>query len=215
VKDVERIKQLINVEKKRVPCHALDDYAVAQTGSQPAGSGCYFDPHIFHTTQGMTNATRNGASIKPQSFHLDLRVKRVNGFSAQKLKYEIFWIPDQDKMTGLSGSNVTKYYLPSTFDGTYDTNSSRNFEEMSGFRTIRKGTVYLAANTNADNQLQMKTVGIGGKLKHHIKYDVGTDNVRHGSIGIVLTANRGHTTGTGDNSPLLVSLQGTLYYTDN
>lgn len=222
ISDVARIKQLINVEKKRVPSIILDEQPVAQTGTGVNSSGYYFNPHIFTTTQGDTNATRNGASIKPQSFHLDLRVKRDRGISDMKLKYEVFWIPDQDKMTGIASTNVAKYYTPSTFDGKYDTNAPRNFQDMKGFKTLRKGIVYIPADNAGSSvgyQTRMKTIGIGGKLTHHIKYDVGTDNVRHGSIGIVFTANKGDvanvSSGPADESPVLVSLQGVLYFTDN
>jgi hypothetical protein len=223
ISDVNRIKQLINVERKRVPSVILDDVAVAQTGAGLQSSGYYFNPTIFSTTQGDTNATRNGASIKPQAFHLDLRVKRDRGISDMKLHYEVFWIPDQDKVSGTSASHaVQKYYNTSTFDGKYDTNSPRNFQDMKGFRTLRKGNVLIKADTAGSSvgyQTRMKTIGIGGKLTHHIKYDVGTDNVRHGSIGIVFTANKGNTanisTGAADEAPLLVSMQGVLYFTDN
>lgn len=221
-KDVKMIKQLINTEKKRVPSVILQDLPVAQQGTQTANSGYYFNDHIFATTQGDTNGTRNGASIKPQAWHLDLRVKRTRGISDMKLHYEVFWIPDQDKMTGLMHTNVAKYYNVSTFDGMYDTNSPRNFQEMAGFRVLRKGTVFIPADTAGSSvgyQTRQKTIGIGGKLTHHIKYDVGTDNVRHGSIGIVFTSNKGDTahvsSGPADESPLLVSMQGVLYYTDN
>lgn len=212
VKDIQMLKHLVNIEKKRSDTTVI----IAQPfGRANAGADGAYHAIITPTIlQGVAQGERTGNSVKLVSGCLDLSIEQqVNAVNQIKLKVWIICRPEN--ASGYSAANTLQQFLEiNPFTSRRDYYSNRDPEFFSEFRVIKCLNLTLTqdAISTGTARLQQK---VPLKLNHHMKFNTdGSTNTTKNQFYLIVTASDGEMA-----SPSLTGAQLQYnmrwYYTDN
>lgn len=189
IKDVSILKSMLNAEKKTYT-QQNNLQLVAQVNGNSSG---HFILDITPTpSQGTTNSTRNGSSIRLSASYLQFLISTQSGLSKNiRLKFEIVKYDGKPISTSQA---IADYLDPNPFisDQTiYDTNCSRNIDTFKQFRVLRRKIV--SFKPSFSGQILISNLDMPLKYKsHHIKFDNNLDTVVDGQLFLIVRADTGN-----------------------
>lgn len=213
-KDVAVLQSLVNAEKKRVEEPSDQIYTVGQLGLNLNSSGFIIKRAVFEMPEGTGHRERNGNSIKCHSYHMDIRVKSLNSINMNRMKFYLVKMREPQQHTTINDI-VSKFLLPSAFNGKYDYMSPRNYEHYNDFEVIGMKNIYLKPDS-ITNETPSVVTSIGGKLNFHqrIRETAGTyTNYDLNELFVLAVCERGNTVTPSEE--LTLEFTGTMYYYDN
>lgn len=189
INDVQRIKSMLNSEKKELkflPTTAT----IGQV--QGAGFGHYIQDITPVMSQGITGQTRNGISIRVNSFVLKGQlIQQSAAVQSQKIRVEIFL----NKSTPLSTVGlISSIYDVNPLNNLYDINAPRAIDTYKNWVKVASRRF----NIGQDNQSGVtgfRDMVLPLKFKsYRVKYDSdNTNTVTNGQLIMVITADSGNT----------------------
>lgn len=185
IQDVKTIGSMVNAEKKRIE-QQPGQFLVGQYNN--GASGHVVSDMTPIIPQGITIATRNGASIKLHSTVMKFQfTQQVNCITTLRLKVYIV------KVVGPTVTpNIANFLDINPFTNAYDINSSRNIDKMVGFKILKVQNVSLKAdNISSENAKMEFMIAWKHKGDSHIRYDKDTNTVTKGQILMFLVADNG------------------------
>ena len=209
--DVQMLKHLVNVEKKRSDITVTTPTAVAQTYGAGV-SGAYAAVIAPTLLEGVAQGQRIGLSIKCVSACLDIQfVQQSSTLNNLKLKWWIVTRPDNS--SGFSAStSIAQFFEANPFSGVNDYYSSRDPEYFTAFKVIKAGVVNLHQDqiTSGAAAVQKK---IPLKFNHHLKYntDAATTTTKN-QMYLFVTCSGGDL-GLATGATIQYNMR--WYYTDN
>lgn len=227
-KDIAYLKGVLNPEKKNYTLNNTSNQAVGCFNGNASGHYCI---DISPTpTQGSTETTRNGNSIKLHSSYLQLQVRQQSA-AIQPIKFKVVILAFKGIPYSSASTYPTVFLNPNPFlngFNVYDFNSTVEQSFLPNSRIVYEKTFYLAPN-NISTQTMIKDVKIPLRYRnHHIKYlSDGSTSVTHGALYMMILADNGNcssstaTTGqtnavyTAINTGMLVNYNIIHYYYDN
>lgn len=210
-KDVMMLKNLVNVEKKRVDVFTGTALGVGQTsGAGITGASCVqINPVI---AQGITNGTRNGNSVKLVSCYLSLQVaQQANTVNDLKLRYYVICRPDNAALYA-PAAIIQQLLEVNPFSNVQDFYSSRDPEYFNAFRIIKSGIIDLRQDQITGGQsIIQKNIPL--KLNHHLKYNsnASTDTVKNAMYLLIVSSGGDTVALTGAS----YAYNARFYFTDN
>lgn len=211
VKDVALLKSLVNVEKKRFDVTSAGPITMGQTAG--AGVSAYLCNDVTPAPpQGLTNATRNGNSIKIVSAVIDMYLNQsVNTINAIKLKWMLVCRPD-NSLDIAAGVANTYIHETNPFSGVIDYHSNRDAEFFTAFKIIKSGRVSLSQDQIATG-IAYAQIKAPLKLNHHLKYNTNASILTtKNKFYLIVMADTGDTVALTGNQ---VQYNIRWYYTDN
>lgn len=185
VQDIKTIGSMVNAEKKRLE----QNVGQILIGQQNNGVSAHYISDITPIVpQGITIATRNGASIKLHSSVMRFQVaQQANTITTMRLKVYII------KVVGPTITPAIANFLDvNPFTGFTDINSQRNIDKMVGFKIMKVHNVVLKADSVAGEPSKMEfMMAWKHKGDSHIRYDKDTNTVTKGQILMVIVADSG------------------------
>lgn len=194
VRDVATLKRMINAEKK-VSSINLDAQVFGQVLANSAG---YHSNDITPVpSQGSGYNQRNGNSIKICSWHMTAQVIQQSSAS-QAVNYKMY-------IFSIKGDPVSS---PATFVGEHW--NTNNFVKLAGvngqivdynsqLNPVRYNDAKLVyfksfriAPDATTGQVGFRTLNIGGKFQHHVRYDNDSNTVTSGQLVMVILADSGN-----------------------
>lgn len=215
ISDVNMMKNLMNVEKKRFTSLVIES-PVGQVSANANGFG-YHDLTPL-PEQGVTYQTRNGASIKLTSMYLQFQFYHQTNTSAS-MRIVIYIVKCIGRANQTVDNAVTEFLNMNPFINfptptIYDLNCSRNPDYFKEYAVIKKKYVTLRPDQIV-NQQYVTDVVIPLKFKnHHIRYDKDSSTATGGQIYMFVLAdsgNRAATASTLTGIPIKAALTGALY----
>lgn len=223
-KDVLMMKKMLNAEKKRI------GVATSNTsfGQLNYNSSAYIATDITPIpAQGVTSATRNGASIKLNSAFLKFQVYHQSS-TTQPIKFRIIIA----KVAGIPESNMNTFFQqcwqPNTFLSStiYDFHSQPNPDYFRAYKIIKSRTVTVPADQITGVNM-IKDISIPLKFKnHHIRFNADTTTVSSGQLVMWVVADCGNISSgsastvtpiavSGTSTGLIMNTNFMWYYYDN
>lgn len=196
VKDVSYLKSVLNPEKKIFQLNQTD-VLVGQCNIN--ASAHYVLDVTPKMSQGSTDITRNGNSIKVHSGHFRFQFQAENQASGHPIRIRAMLI----KVIGApiaSANLVSEMFKPNPFvsNGTiYDYHSDRREDTFKRFRVLRYKDSYIKENAH-NQQFMHANMRFGIKYKsHHVKFssNASTD-ISDGQLFMVVFADSGNINGT-------------------
>lgn len=227
-KEIQEIKKVINVEKKRNVITYSTDLAIGQTIGNGAGWYCV---DITPTpSQGDYNTQRNGSSIKLTGTHFNMAFKQMSA-TVTAIKVRIMII----KIVGVpqtAGSWPLDTYFNNTFVQSggssiiVDYNSEKDIDMQRGYRVLCTKNVRLPYDPTS-SALVIRNIKFGLKYRnHHVRFQGNTDTVTNGQILMYIQPDAGNASSstactltgvpvTAINTGANVNYNITHYYVDN
>lgn len=230
--DIQMIKKLINVEKKRI------QLAFANNIGQYANTLNSFNildlsPVI---SQGDAYNQRNGSSVKLVSYHMDMQLIHQSNTS-QPVRGKVYIMLNKGQPILTVGDLQTYYsniFVPNPFitgyggtagaTGILDLNSAFNSDFYGRYKIIQSKSFYIQPD-NLTSQPIYKTIKLGKKWQHHLRWDKNSNTLVNGQILMITlldSGNAGGVTSTLTGVPVTQSSTGitqninlTHYYVDN
>lgn len=206
-KDVLMMKKMLNAEKKRI------GVATANTafGQLNFNSSAYIASDITPIpAQGITSATRNGASIKLNSAFLKFQVYHQSS-TTQPIKFKIMIA----KVAGIPESNMNTFFQqcwqPNTFLSStiYDFHSQPNPDYFRSYKIIKSRTVTVPADQITGVNM-IKDISIPLKFKnHHIRFSADTTTVSAGQLVMWVVADCGNISSGSSSTVTPIAVSGT------
>ena len=161
-KDVMKMTQLLNVEKK---------YQVyTETGNEFSLEHYYATEVTPVIPQGVTANTRTGNSVKLVSARLDVQIKAQANMTNQ-FRYKWYLVRKPDAGPATSPATVVNHFLePNIFNGLYDVHSQRDPEFFKNYRVVAQGSGSLRPE-NLAGQMAINQWHKNLKLDFHLKFD--------------------------------------------
>lgn len=233
VRDVAALKRMVNAEKKRLAVISSTTPNIQYNNM----IGQMFDNGYgylaFDITpkpaQGTNSSTRNGASIKWHSFHMDMMIYHQTAAEAPiKLEFYVVKIIGTPIPSGSITAFPQTMFINNAFvsgGNIIDTYSRTNPDAFGRYRVIKKKVVYIKEDSTT-NATMIKDVKLGFKLKNqHVRFNNDSQDVNDGQyllIGIASGGNCGPTASTITPVPIQTARSGlhvywnyTNYYYDN
>jgi hypothetical protein len=252
-KDVQKLKHLLNVEKKvltieeRTPIDmglivhsdktssSIEGEAIYAQRDNVMRNGGYINDNIIGTmTQGTANGQIVGERAKIVSYHMDYRVKAIEGTSSSvgwgkaKTKVRLFLVmmprgdqvlTDDFSTTNRQETLLQRFFEPSVFDDTYD-GTRRNIEFMKDFKVLSSKVItFNHDETNDSVATGERYDGIvegkmGGKCDHHIRYN-GSNLIKN-QLALIAIPDAGEVRATGSHvNRFTLEYSMKMYYVDN
>lgn len=229
LKDVLRIKALINVEKKRFIFSPSSQGSLGQLFGNSNGYLCEdITPNVG---VGSGYMQRSGSSIKLTGMYMKLQLYHLsNTTQPVKCKLMIFHVKGaplaspSTEMTNILNPNewIAQYNSGHLL---YDYNSLRNPDYMGQAKLVKQKT-FTVSKDSLSGQIVIKDVIVKLKLKDHVRYDGDTTNVTSGQWFYCIVADSGNIHNstastliglptTQVSSGLAVNRTATFYYVDN
>lgn len=202
IKDVAKIKALINVEKKK--------YQMNNTVGTPLTCGQVYvnasGAQIVDITptpqSGSADNARTGNSIKMTSFYHSFQISQQSAANHQNMKIIVEYWNVKGIPQAATQSTLLKIYEANNFmnplGGYIDYFSSRNPDYFNTFKRIasKSFTLQFDSTTGASGNESLSRGCIKRKFNHHIRYDPGTTTVIEGQILMTIRADSGNRGGT-------------------
>lgn len=223
--DVALVKRMLNAEKK-----TITNTIQGQVFGQLIGnsSGYHSNDITPVPIQGNGASQRQGQSIKICSFHLNMQViQQVSPNQPCNYKLMIFKIKGDPMVS--PGTFANEHWYTNAFVGgggvIIDSNSQVNPNHFGDADLIYYKRFTVKGDTAA-NQVQFRSLSLGKKLNHHIRYDGDTNTVTQGQLYMFLMCDSGNASPTvastltnipvgGINTGATVNYQLRWYYYDN
>lgn len=190
-KDVAIVKSMINAEKKYTFTNIAT--TVGQC-SVNADSGYYATDITPIPSEGITQTSRNGASIKVSSMILRCQLVQQTNLNTD-MRVTIYIIKNFQNNT-INAALVNQFLVPDAISTMTDYNSIRNPDYFKLFRVIAKKS-YKLSNDSATSQNQLKDFQINLSFKnHHVRFNADTNTVASGQIWMLVVADTGNKDGT-------------------
>lgn len=190
VKDVSYLKSVLNPEKKRYTLTALGQI-LGQVFYNASG---YYIADITPTpAQGITNATRNGSSIKLHSSFMQMQFYGQSATTAS-CRIACYIIEVKGSPDGSFGASSMFNYNNFVGGGAtvYDYNSSLNPDLFGEYKILAKKTFKYAPDQFSGQQVVM-TKKIGMRYKnHHVRWNGNGSTLSGGQIIMILMADTGN-----------------------
>lgn len=193
-RDVLRLKEMINAEKKNVDSAVTTEYDLAQfNGVSTSG---YRTLDIMPTVaQGVGEDQRIGDSIKVCSWCLKVQTYNNGGLTFNGLPYTIYLL--RQPTNPIQNSLIENTFLEDNpFSGVIDSFSNRDYQHYKDYIVmgVIKGKFTAPENTSeAGNQTRMHT--LARKEEFHIRYVKGSNgansNILNNSIHLLCVAGDG------------------------
>lgn len=222
VKDVQMIKSVVNVEKKRYTAQYTYDFLGQVNG---AGGGAYITDLTPLIAQGTGSSQRTGNSVKMTGMYLQGQIiQQSSAIDSNVVSVEVWFHKTREVVMSLS-STGNEIYQNSPFSNQIDIISRRNQDYFSDYVCIKKQRVIVRADTySATNILRNATFNMGLKLNRHLRWnDAGT--LINGQLFLLVRCQSGNGSSTtastaniphqGINTGLKFALDQITYYTDN
>jgi len=209
--DVQMLKHLVNIEKKRSDITISTATALAQTYGAGV-SGAYASIIAPTILEGVTQGARIGLSVKVVSACLDIQFAQQSAtVNNLKLKYWIVCHPDNSQFMSATTA-ITNFFEPNPFSGVNDYYSSRDPEYFTAFKVIKAGTIGLKTDaiTGATALVQKK---IPLKFNHHLKYNTDNSTVTTKNQFYLFVTCSGGDLGLATGATIQYNMR--WYYTDN
>lgn len=189
--DVALVKRMLNAEKKALSIN-LQGQVFGQTLGNAAG---------FHSNditpipiQGSGSAQRNGSSIKICSWHMTAQVIQQSA-ATQAVNYKMYIYKIAGDPEPSPGTFVNEQWNTNNFVGgggqIVDYNSQLQQNRFAEAKLVYFKTFKIQPD-NLTGQTGFKTINIGGKFQHHIRYDGDTNTVTQGQLIMVILADSGN-----------------------
>lgn len=211
VSDVKMLKSLINVEKKTAQVNNIGTYIpVAQANGAATGASCIDITPVI--SQGITNTTRNGNSLKLTSACFNMQLsQQASCVNNGTVKYCIVMIPDNSNPSALADV-LAQFYEINGFNNVIDSYSNRDSEFYTKFKVLKSGVVRMASD-NLAGQQYFKQIKSPLKLGFHLKYDSNASTTTtKNRILLITTADSGNTSSA---SGFQFQYDCQYWYTDN
>lgn len=198
VNDVSLIKRMINAEKKTISIN-LQNQVFGQLLGNSAG---YHSNDVTPIPiQGAGGSQRNGNSIKICSWHMTAQViQQASAVGATHYKMFMFHIKG-DPLSS-PATFVNEHWNTNNFVGgggqIVDYNSQLNPTEYNNARLLFFKTFTIQPDA-ITGQTGFRTINVGGKLQHHVRYNGDANTINSGQIYLVILAD------SGNCSPTVVS----------
>lgn len=209
-RDVMRLKNMVNAEKKNIDSADTANYLVAQNNGAGTGSRCIDVTPVI--AQGVSEDQRNGDSLKVCSYCLQTEVSSNSFNTLQNTKYQFFLIRQPTNPLA-TGNTLAAFFEDNTFSGVVDYNSNRNYQNFKDFVVMRTWKGIIKQNTNdSNNQVQKANHKVYGKCDFHIRYSKGTTTILNNPIYLIAVADAGDIAGT---NHIFFKWSMKLYFYDN
>lgn len=231
IRDISRLKHIINSEKFKIESLIFNDQAVGQVNANASGH------QIFDVTpmptQGDGYSNRQGNSIKWVSSHYSFFFQRQNANVGNcVVKIQLIKIIGEPYSTPSNGI-LDKFIEQNRWINVggakiYDTSSDRKPEYFKNFRVLRTHYVkFPAAQYAAQTTVSQKIVNFGVKLpSHHVKWNGNTNTLSQGQVIMLVTMDTGNCStstastldsiaNTAVNTGLIMNCNKADYYYDN
>lgn len=179
VKDVARLKKLINVEKKYVEVNigAANPIHVGQYSAIDSGSWTYgyklkdITPAI---AQGVTVNQRTGDSVKLTGCNIQLQIfQQPNLTVGNRLYVDIYKV---DVPKGITDTTAKQIYQNNVFNNLIDAASNRDPDYMGVYKKIASRSYFLPANPGEGTMSVIhRTINL--KLSQHLHMDGAASSI--------------------------------------
>lgn len=199
-KDVMMLKSTINAEKKFID--QVFSNNIAQLSANT--SGFIIGEITPIPTEGITRSTRNGASIKLHSTHMQYQIIPQTSFKGP-LKLKIMFIQVIGAPTTSYNPFVYNIFNNNAFvsPSIVDYNSTLNPDAFGTYRILRTFYTTVAPQTET-GQIPIKTGTIGMKYNrgkgHHIRFAGDTNVLADGQIVMILLCDTGNSSSSASTS---------------
>jgi len=211
--DVQKLKLMVNAEKKRIDGGNEVPISVGAIGANLLDSGYFAQRQLFLVPEGTGHRQKNGNSIKCHSFHMDVRITQQTQLNELRGTMYVVRMREPQNVTS-PDDLVSKFLVPSAFDDRYDEFSPRNYENMTDFTVVAKQKLFLPAD-DITGAGPTKNYSVGGRLNFHqrTKETAGINTVYDtNELAIIIVADKGSTL---NNSGFKFEWKGTMYFYDN
>lgn len=192
VKDVAKLKSVINAEKKYVeitPFGQPSQFTCNVAGTN-LDTGYYITDITPAPAEGVTVSTRSGMSIKLHSCIIRLQLSGMtNTANGVKLSYHIF--QNMGETQTINATLANKLFNVDALSLFTDANSLRNPAYFHNFKCICKRTLKLPQDT-VSGLVQTKDYTLNLRLNHHIRYNYDTTTVSQGQLILMVLADTGN-----------------------
>ena len=204
--DAAKLVQLMNVEKKYID-------GVITSNDTPFSQANFYAVDVTPVlTQGITNNTRNGNSVKLVSGRFDFQIK-ADVLTSNEFRYRWVLVCVPDSQTVQSAGTVTQRMFDTNIFGSYyDYHSQRDPEFMKSFKVVSSGSGKLTADS-ISGQAGINQFHQNLKLNHHLRYDSNASSiVTSNAMYLIVLGDSGSTLGTTGG---LLSWSSRFWYVDN
>lgn len=190
--DVAMVKRMVNAEKKATSIN-INNQVFGQVLGNSAG---YHSNDITPVpSQGIGSAQRNGNSIKICSWHMTAQIIQ-QASSTQAVNYKMYMFRIKGEPLTSPATFVTEHWNSNNFVGgggsIVDYNSQLNPAEYNNAQLLYFKTFRIQPD-QISNQTGFRTINIGGKLQHHVRYlSDGSNTISQGQIYLVILADSGN-----------------------
>lgn len=211
IKDVQMLKHLVNIEKKRFDITQSTVVNVGQLFGAGV-SGQFASAVTPYPIEGVAQGQRVGNSIKLVSACMDIQFQQQSAaVNNIKVKYYLICRPDNSS-TLSPGSTIAQFFEPNPFSGVNDYYSARDPEYFTNFKVIKSGTVTLKQDsiTSGMSIVQRR---IPLKLNLHLKFntDSSTTTTKN-QLYLLAVASAGDVSAS---TGVAMQYNIRYYYTDN
>jgi len=227
MKDVMRLKGIINSEKFRIETQPCDQQALGQVSQN--SSGHYIADFTPVPSQGDGFSNRQGNSIRWKSSHYSFFFQRqANSVGPMNIKIQLIKVIGEAYST--PSTILGKFIEPNRWiaGGTiYDTASDRKPEYFKQYRVLRTLNVrFPALSISSTGGSTQKIVNFGLRLpNHHVKWNNNSNTLADGQVICLITCDTGNMAGTAStldsiantaaSTGVLMSVNKLDYYYDN
>lgn len=196
VKDVMKLKELINVEKKRNETSNTVGTPILLGQVNGNASGAQIVDITPIVSAGTGNDARTGNVLKLTSFYHRYQIGQQGSNTKQGRIIIEYW---KVKGNNLPANSATldklfnnNVFMAGGIAGSYvDYNSSRNPDYFNDFIPLARKKIYMKSDSTTSD-LVNQTFAISKKFSHHIRYDPGTSNVISGQILMTIRCDVGN-----------------------
>lgn len=225
VRDVSMVKRMLNAEKKTISIN-IQNQVFGQLLGNSAG---YHSNDITPVPiQGSGIGQRNGQSIKICSWHMTAQIIQQSDAN-QRINYKMYMYKISGDPEPSPATFVTEQWATNNFVGgggqIVDYNSMINPNRFAEAKLVYFKAFSIAPDS-ITGQTGFKTINIGGKFQHHIRYDGNNNTVTQGQLILVILADGGNcspttvstfinTPNTAINTGCKINYQLQWYFYDN
>lgn len=194
-RDVMMVKRMINAEKKTFSVNLNN-----QVFGQVIGNSQGFHSNDITPTPaiGSGGSQRNGNSIKICSWHMTAQVIQQSA-AVQAVNYKMYIFAIKGDPQTSPGTFCAEHWNTNNFVGgggtIIDYNSQINPTRFNDSNLVYFKRLRIAPDTMS-SQTGFKTINIGGKFQHHVRYDGDTQTVTNGQLILVILADSGNASPT-------------------
>lgn len=192
VRDVARLKSLVNVEKKhfKYANATASPLAIGQVNGN-SNAGAYLDTTPL-PTQGVTYSTRNGASIKLTSQYYRFQFAQQSATTSPiKVIIQLYKVVGAANNINV-GVAQGEIFEANQFNGLVDFNATRNPDYFRDYKLLKTKVFTMPADPLASTTM-IKEIQFGMRYKnHHVRFSKDSQLVTAGQIIMCVRVDAGN-----------------------